>query len=286
MIDEEGSAVIDGEDFSENEGNENETEPETTNVGGQPQSNGQDDNSQPQDTGDQTPLTPKGTKLADDPMSAANQLLANERRRNREYEEFLSDPENVRRYLEELERETGGNVQSENMAKELTPESIETPKDLQDYLAQERAKDRAELENLKRSLGGFYNTQRIISTGQKIQSEISSVRQKYPQFDPNSPEFDNELEKTLADTFEELDFDPRSQTFQGKVSLSRLADKIMFAANKGAKRGSREAQTTVVDKRFGQVRSKNSGSNGDVDESRMTPEQIIASRIRRASSRR
>ena len=142
MADEEGSVMVDGQDF-ETEDQELEN---TTNEELQEEAQTAEDNqgktTAPQN--EQPQYTEKGTKLDPDPMSAVNQQLANERAKARQYEALLNDPQKIKAYLEELEKERGG--QTTTAEGEIRPEQIQTVDDLHRYLAQERAKDRREVE--------------------------------------------------------------------------------------------------------------------------------------------
>jgi len=280
MADEEGSVMVDGQDF---ETDDQELE-NTTNEELQEEAQTTEDNQgnpvAPEN--EQPQYTEKGTKLDPDPMSALNQQLANERAKARQYEALLNDPQKVKAYLEELEKEHGGQTPAEG---EIRPEQIQTVDDLHRYLAQERAKDRREVEQLKGYIGQFSQVQGVLAVGDRIRNEIDQVRQKYPEFNPQSPQYDEELEKALGDAYEEIDYDPNTGTFRGQVSLLRLADRFISAARRGEKQGSRRAQTSVVDRRIGRVRSGAKEGGDEVDESKLSPSQTIAARMQRAYRR-
>jgi hypothetical protein len=290
MADEEGSVMVDGEDFESAEDQDQDTSTEQL----------QDSTDQAEDTQEQDPKAPsqadksdpqekpqyteKGTKLDSNPMSAINQQLANERAKARQYEDFLNDPAKVKAYLEELERERGAS-QPAPTGEEIRPEQIQTVEDVQKYLGQERAKDRQELEELKRYVGQFSQVQGQLAIGDKIRNDIAQVRQKYPELDPNSPDYDEALEKGLGELYEELDLDQKSGTFRGQVSLGKLAERFMSAAKRGEKQGSRRAQTAVSERRVGRVRTGAKDKGEEVDEAKLSPSQTIASRMQRAYRR-
>jgi hypothetical protein len=235
-----------------------------------------------------TQYTDKGTKLDPNPMSALNQQIANERARVREYEALLSDPKRVKEYLSELEREMGV-TQEPQGNQEITIDQVETKEDMQLFLAQERAKDQAQIRKLEETLGGFLGNQRSVAIGQKISSSIDEVRRKYPELKPTNPDgspnprFDPELEKTLGDMFDELDLDPRTGNYRGTTDLLKLADRLMTAAKRGQSQGSRQAQTVVQDRRAGRVVSQGASSKSTPDESKMSAESTIAARIAKAA---
>lgn len=282
MADEEGSVMIDGEDFEADDQDQQDQNTSTE----APVSTAKAETTKEQTPEGETPLTEKGTKLDPDPKSALNQQLANERAKARQYEEFLNDPQRVKVYLQELERERGVSPLAQgDTDEEIRPEQIETVEDVRQFLAQERAKDRQEVEELKRYVGQFSQAQGQLAVGDKIRNDIVQVRQKYPELDPNSPEYDETLEKGLGDFYQELDLDANSGVFRGQVSLSRLADRLMSAAKRGESQGSRRAQTTVADRRVGRVRTGSGNTSGEVDEDKLSPSQTIAARMARAYRR-
>ena len=281
MADEEGSVMVDGQDFETDDQELENTTDEQLQEEAQTAEDNQGKTTAPEN--EQPQYTEKGTKLDPDPMSAVNQQLANERAKARQYEALLNDPQKVKAYLEELEKERGG--QTTTAEGEIRPEQIQTVDDLHRYLAQERAKDRREVEQLKGYIGQFSQVQGVLATGDRIRNEIDQVRQKYPEFNPHSPQYDEELEKALGDAYEEIDYDPNTGTFRGQVSLLRLADRFISAARRGEKQGSRRAQTSVVDRRIGRVRSGAKEGGEEVDESKLSPSQTIAARMQRAYRR-
>jgi hypothetical protein len=281
----EGSVSIEGEDFDEesvdtqNINNDSETS-ESQEQGESPKTEGQ-----PQ--GQDVKLTDKGTKLDPNPESAFNQQLANERARVREYERFMSDPEQVRRYLEDLEKETGkGKAQDE-----LTPDRVQTIEDVQRFLSQERQKLQTEIEEVKRVKYGLAGQAVEEKVNQTIERDISDVQRSYPELrqfntdgSPN-PEFDPALEKELGDFYNELDFDSQSGKYKGSVSIKKLADRFMKAAKRGQEQGSKRAQTVVQDRREGRVITGTT-TPSQPDESGMSASQSIAARIKRAAEAR
>ena len=280
----EMSVMVDGEDFS-TEGQESEEITIPPENEAPPQAGDEQGEQKPPAEAKETQEPPQPPKkeppqAKEEPIAIHQQLEA-ERAKLRQYEAFLNDPQKVRAYLEELEREKGVGRQAEGQEEEIRPEQIQTVEDVQRYLAQERAKDRRELEQLKQVVAQFAQTQGILALGDRIRSEIAEVRRKYPELDPNNPAYNEELEKALGETYEELDFDPATQTFRGQVSLVKLADRFMAAAKHGEREGSRRAQTNVVDRRLGRVRSGGTEGGEEVDESALSPSQTIAARMTR-----
>jgi hypothetical protein len=242
-------------------------------------------------------FTEKGTKLDPNPQSAIHQELANAKREAEQYREFMSNPKQVKKYLADLEAELGeqtgeskaeikDRAEDENLITD--PSKIETPEDFKSYV-QFLTKD---LQNAKQDLLKERDSMRIQSNekaiGERLVSEIDSVQSKYPFLKafnadgtPN-PDFDEVLDKEIADQFEELDKDPNTGKYFGKVSLTAIADRAVRIRKLGEATGSKNAQTTVLDKRQGAVRTSGGGTAAS-DESKMSATQLIASRMQRAS---
>lgn len=292
----EGSVMLDGIDSDV----EIDEEGDTENINSQDESedsDGQPESGQAPTTGDEDKpeggtTTDKGTKLDPNPMSAVNQQLANERAKTREYEAFLSDPEQVERYLEELRKERGVDKPAADPKDEISLDQVQTREDIVRFLEQERRKDRGEIDNLKKTISGFMQTQGQVAVGQRIRSQIEEARRKYPAINPvkadgsPNPDFDPELEKQIGEAFDELDYDPRTQSFRGQVDFLKLVDRFMTAAKRGESAGSRKAQTVIQDRRTGRVVTGTQASSDSPDESNMTAAQKIASRMQRAAGKR
>lgn len=286
---EEGSVSIEGADFDEEPTVEAENINNDSTSEAKPQGEAVNQaEGETQKQGD-VQVTDKGTRLAADPLQQANQLRANAEAKVREYEQFLSNPQNLKRYLEELERETGQAQAA--YQDELTPDRVQTIEDLQKYLAQETGKIRREVEEIQKLKYGIASQAVEEKVARTITSEIDEVRKKYPELratnpdgSPN-PDFDPELERELGDMFEELDLDPQTGGYRGRVSLLRLADRLMKAARKGQDQGSKRAQTVIQDRRNGRVTSGTT-AEAQPDESALSASQTIAARIKRAAAAR
>ncbi len=289
MPDFEGSvgseSDFDEEVTDENEENvNNQAEDTATEPEGQPEGQEQD-TSQSQET-DQTD---KGTKLDPNPLSQANQLRANAEARLRQYEQFMSDPGAVKRYLEELEAEKGQSGPADSQP--MDPSKIETVEDLQKYAAYLEGKTTKQIEALRKENQQKDYVAQVKETGTRIASEIESVQTKYPQLrelNPDgtkNPDFDPELDREIGELYDYLDFDPQSHTYRGRVSFAKVAESFMRMAKRGEASGSRKAQTIVQDRRLGRAQSGTVSKSSEPDESSMSAGQLIASRMRRAAGR-
>jgi hypothetical protein len=66
---------------------------------------------------------------------------------------------------------------------------------------------------------------------------------------------DKELEKEIANQYEEYDKDPRTGKFLGKTSILKIAERAVRIRKLGEATGSKTAQTTVLDKRQGALKT-------------------------------
>lgn len=290
----EGSANIEGFEEMDEESTSEET---SENI------NNSEDESKSEETKEVTPetesetdgqkYTDKGTKLDPNPQSAIHQELANAKREAEQYREFMSNPAQVKKYLADLEAELGeqtgeskaeikDRAEDENLVTD--PNKIETPEDFKSYvnfLTKDLQKAKQDL--LKERDNIRYEAQEK-AIGERLVSEIDSIQSKYSFLNPKSPDFDPTLEKEIADQYEEIDKDPRTGRYLGKVSIAAIAERAIRIRKLGEATGSKQAQTTVFDKRQGAVKTSGAGTISS-DESKMSAAQIIASRMARASGR-
>jgi len=286
----EGSANTEG--FEEME--ESTSEETSENI------NNSEDESKSEETKEETPetkteedgqkLTDKGTKLDPNPQSAVHQELANAKSEMKRYQEFMSNPVQVKRYLADLEAELGQQTgeskaeiqeraEDENLITD--PNKIETPEDFKSYV-QFLSKDLQKAkEELVKERDSIRTESRERAIHERLVSEIDSVQSKYSFLNPQSPDFDPVLEKEIAEQYDEVDKDPRSGKYLGKISLSTIVERAIRIRKLGEATGSKQAQTNVLDKRAGAVKT-GGGSQGSSDESKMSASQLIASRMAKA----
>lgn len=265
--------------------------------------NNSEDESKSEETKEVTPetksetdgqkLTDKGTKLDPNPQSAVHQELANAKREAEQYREFMSNPAQVKKYLADLEAELGeqtgeskaeikDRAEDENLVTD--PNKIETPEDFKSYvnfLTKDLQKAKQDLLKERDSIR--YEAQEK-AIGERLVSEIDSIQSKYSFLNPKSPDFDPILEKEIADQYEEIDKDPRTGRYLGKVSVAAIAERAIRIRKLGEATGSKTAQTTVLDKRQGAIKTGGAGTTSS-DESKMSAAQVIASRMARASGK-
>jgi len=282
---EEGSFEFETEnDDTTVEGNETE---QGVDEGQDQQINNQEGDDQDQNQGQdqqQTQTTDKGTKLANDPLSQANQLRANAERKLKQAMDYIA----------ELETKANGGQQQQDKGEELflDPSKIETTEDLQKFAGSLIKLVEQKQSQLDGQLKQTAQEREIERTKTFISSQIEQVQSKYPMFrelnadgTPN-PLYDAELDKALADIYNELDFDEKSQSYRGKVSLFRLAETIAKTSKRGEASGSQKAQTTVIDKRLGAIKQNGVKTTSEPDTSKMSASSIIASRIAQGAKAR
>jgi len=81
--------------------------------------------------------------------------------------------------------------------------------------------------------------------------------------------------------YQEMDFDQKTGKFRGNTSIIKIADRFMKVRKTGESTGSKNAQTIVLDKRAGAVRSGSGNASGP-DESKLNGPQLIAARMAKA----
>jgi hypothetical protein len=247
----------------------------------------------PSEETQETELTEKGTKLDPNPLSAAHQQLANERKIRQQYEQVLTDPELLKRYATQAGltfAEAKAEVkEAQNQAvEEYTADKFQNAEDLAKAFNEMRTGFSTQSKTyeekiaaLEGQLSGLSSSRRIEQVANQLSSDVLTVREKYPELDPKSSDFDKELEKDISELYHELDFDPRTNAYRGGYSLAKLADKIMSAAGKARQKGAERAQTVVREKVAGRVMTSGKATAKTETES-TDPSTVIAQRIRNA----
>lgn len=238
--------------------------------------------------------TEKGTKLDSDPLSRANQLRANAEAEIRNYVALLNDPERLESYVAELKKEKGltSDKKEDTDALDfdkLDPTKLETRQDIINFAKGLKEASQREIDAVKKQLQGFSTAAQQESVIKRVNSGISEVQTKYPElreFNPDgskNPDYVPELDELVGATYNELDFDKRSGKYRGAVSIIAIADKIMNAKRVGEGKGSRKAQTEVIDKSRGRIPGTQADTSGSQpDDTKLSPSAAIAARMKRA----
>jgi hypothetical protein len=289
----EGSQEIDDGGMPSVTVNDDQSQDETIEV----RDEGEDQGGESQETETQNQgeqgkeqFTEKGTRLDPNPLSAAHQELANERRLRQQFQAVLSDPVALRKYAKEAgySMEEAKAEIKEEQAKLYTPDRFKTPEDVANALNEMHASNqktvaelRSENQRLREGFSGFSQSRHIEQVANNMQSDIGTIREKYPELNPKSTEYDPELEKEIGSFYHELDFDPDTGGYKGNFSIASIAERVMRAAGRAKKQGSEQAQTNVRVKQAGKVVTSSKNTSKEVQESR-DPGTVIAQRIAKA----
>jgi hypothetical protein len=236
-------------------------------------------------------LTEKGTKLDPNPQSAVHQQLANERAKARQYEQVLSNPQLLSRYMKEQFGETqpeaqpnGESTKTEAELKEYKAEDFENLDDvakvvnsIQKGFADKSKTYEEQITQLSQALtavGTYTQQQRIANT---IEREVESIS-KYPEFDSKSPEYVEGLQEAIVRKFYELDYDQGTGFYKGQHSIAQMTRDALDNIQLGKKAGSLKAQTEVRKKAEGKV-TTSSKVDAEVDEDTLSPADSIAKGI-------
>jgi len=234
-------------------------------------------------------LTEKGTKLDPNPQSAAYQQLANERRLRQQYEQVLRDPGLLKKYAQESGM-TLAEAKEEVKEDLYSVDKLKTAEDVANALNEIKTGFTKNLSNLqeenqrlKSELTGLSSSRQFEYVANNMQKDISTVREKYPELNPKSSEFDPELEREIGSFYHELDYDPQLGGYRGNYSIAKITDRIMKAAGRARDKGAKKAQTIVKQKEAGKIVT--SGKASSKSESVSTdPATAIAQRIRKITS--
>ena len=234
-------------------------------------------------------LTEKGTKLDPNPQSAAYQQLANERRLRQQYEQVLRDPGLLKKYAQESGM-TLAEAKEEVKEDLYSVDKLKTAEDVANALNEIKTGFTKNLSNLqeenqrlKSELTGLSSSRQFEYVANNMQKDISTVREKYPELNPKSSEFDPELEREIGSFYHELDYDPQLGGYKGNHSIAKITDRIMKAAGRARDKGAKKAQTIVKQKEAGKVVTSSKASSKSESVS-TDPSTAIAQRIRKLTS--
>ena len=233
-------------------------------------------------------LTDKGTKLDENPQSAVHQQLANAKRQVQQMEKVLRSPELLRNYAKQngmtlTEAKADIKDEKEEVKDEFTPDSFKTADDVaKGFNSMNKTIKGLVIENsrLREGQKGINSSRRLEHIANNMQKDITTVQEKYPELNPTSPEYNKELESSIGELYQQLDYNPATKSFNGKVSITTIANQIMKAAGLAKKQGSLKAQTDVKVKQAGKITSGKSKKTGSKESS--DPGTSIAQKISKA----
>lgn len=215
-------------------------------------------------------LTEKGTKKDPNPLSAAHQELANERKTRSQMEQVLANPDLLAKFMEKQygikiavpskDGEGNGKATAPEV-KQFTAKDFENLDDVANVVngiqssfmskIKEQAEIIQELGTIVHGMQQGGNAQRLYTT----MSEDVAQLQKEPELNPDSPDFIEGLEQEIAGLYKKLDFDEKTQTYRGQYSIAEIGKGLIATARKARAKGSQRAQTVVKNKSEGAVRT-------------------------------
>lgn len=279
----EGSVVVDeGQEIPTSEESQDDSQEINNDEGGEESQEIEETNTEEDGEAE---LTDKGTKLDPNPQSAVHQQLANAKRQVEQMEGILTNPARLKKFASQngmtlTEAKAEIKEEQEEIVDEFAPDQFKTGADVATALNKMNTNLReakAENKRLRDGQDGINSSRKLDKIASNMQRDITTVQDKYPELNPKSPDFDKELETSVGKLYQKLDFDQASQSFRGKVSITDIAETIMGAAKRGNKAGSRKAQTNVVVKQAGKVKSGKGKSKGN-----STAGMTIAQKIAKA----
>lgn len=226
---------------------------------------------QEQPTEENTEYTDKGTKKDPNPMSAVHQELANYKRTVQNYETVLKSPELLKQFAREMgislaEAKQEVKEQTQEAKNDLDFSKLSTKDDFINALSSFNGKmtemsktlteEREANRRLQEQLAGISQGRVAEKIASNINSDVTTIKAKYPELNPKSPQYDKDLEEEIGSFYLNLDaIDPSnpSRGFKGQYSLAQITDKFMKVRNLGRKQGEQSAQTTVQTKLTGRV---------------------------------
>lgn len=231
-------------------------------------------------------LTEKGTKLDENPESAAHQLLANERAKASKYEKVLSNPELLAKFLDvQYGIKLPAAKQEEAVPlKTYKPEDFENIEgvtnainDLIKQGSETKTAYEATIKELKDKVQNLERGGQQQQVAATMSKDVSSLRSA-PELDPKSPDFIEGLEEEIANLYHTQDFDEKTGTYRGNVSLAKIGEQVIGIARKARQQGSIKAQTVVKEKAAGKVKTSSTTDEG-VDSATLSPAASIAAGI-------
>ncbi len=237
-----------------------------------------------QDTSEEQ-LTEKGTKLDPNPLSAAHQQLANERKIRQQYEQLLSNPQLLSQYIKSQYGSPVANQQVEQPEiKEYKADDFESLDDvanvvnnLQKSFVEKTKSYEEKIMQLSNAVSLLTRSATQDKVASNIEREVIGL-QGIKELDPKSPEFIDGLEEEIVSLYHRLDFDENTGTYRGQYSIAEIGKSIVEAAKKARHAGSQKAQTIIKRKAEGRV-TTSSKVEEETDDEKLSPEDSIAKGI-------
>lgn len=219
--------------------------------------------------------TDKGTRLAEDPLSRANQLRANAEARLKQAVDYIQ-------YMEKTKSAETKAPDTKELF--LDASKIQTTEDLQKYADSLKQVFEEKFSKLETGFSHSIREREIEKVQDSVAKSVQEVQSLYPElreFNPDgtkNPSYNKKLDKELSDRFVELDFDENRGIYQGKTNIGKLANSIVTSYREGKNSGTESAKTRIIDKKNGAVKTQSQPSSSD--EGFESAEDFIASAIK------
>jgi len=225
-----------------------------------------------------TEVTDRGTKVAKEPESRYYQQIKNE---NADMRRLLGDPKLLKEYMREVE---GTQAPKEGQEDELAKivEAATLPNGSVDALKLTQMLDERTAKKIEQGMTYLSkNMSQAQQMHRRYDEEKAVVRSEHPELDPrNKEQFDPELEQFIAERY------IAQGGLEGKASLKEVVDTTFTYLSKQRKAASTQAETEIVRKRAGAIPTPGVSGQPKDDESRMSPDELLAKRVQAALSRR
>jgi hypothetical protein len=269
---EEGSVNYEA-DVEETTVDSEATENETLDENQEHIKNTDDTSSEESEADAESDKTDKGTKLAEDPLSRANQLRANTEAELRKAVEYI-------RHLESKAKAPVTEKKENELF--LDASKIETKEDLQKFADSLNKFYGSKFAEMESKVSNTTMERFVEKTQDRVAGSIKQVQDKYAVFrefnsdGTKNPDYDKELDKELSEMYESLDFDKQRGIFRGQVSVLNLAERLMKSYEKGKGYGSNSTKKQVLDKRSASLKNTKVSDDIDNEEGDISAEGIVA----------
>lgn len=224
-----------------------------------------------------TEVTDRGTKAAKEPESRYYQQIKNE---NADMRRLLSDPKLLREYMREVEgTQAPKEGQEDDLAKIVEAATLDNGQ--VDAYKLTQLLDKRTAEKIEQGMSYLsQNMSRANQMHRQYDEEKQAIRAEHPELDPrNKDKFDPELEQFIAERY------LAQGGLEGKASLKQVTDQTFAYLEKQRKSATSQAETEVVRRRAGAIPQQNVAGESKDDESQMSPDALLAKRIRAQLSR-
>lgn len=218
--------------------------------------------------------TDRGTKVAKEPESKFYQQIKNE---NADMRRLLGDPTSLKEYLKEFEgapASKDGTEQQDELGKLV--EQATLPTGQVDALKLAKLMDERTMKKIDEGMQFMStNMERSQKWQRAYDQDKADIRQDHPELDPRKKDqFDPDLDQFIGERF------VAQGGLQGKVSLKEVVDNTFSYLEKRSGAARKDAETEIVRKRAGAISQSNVSGKAADDEADMSPEQILAKRVR------